>query len=187
MRRVTFRRIIVLAATFSLLGGACEAVPNEEGAEDSAAEDATPVPPPTPDNDGFGLDREAMSACKPIEPRELPDGSAPGEPEDLGYDGQHVSWGKGDAEVRQATGLAALELLGDRQLAQAEYSLQHASQLVPEYVVDVDGNPRVLTPLDEPPTEGEMTITLSHDGCTYVNWVDPGVELEEARDYAKRF
>lgn len=148
--------------------------------DDEEAPDPIPTPTPPPEGDDESED-EQLADCEPVQPAELIDGSDPGEPE-LEDDGQRATWGDGDVELSQATGLAIdddAEMIEDWDDRVSFF--EQGGQ-----VVDVDGEDRVVAPVGDPPMS-EIRIEFWRDDCPYVNWVGPGFELDDVIDYAQRF
>lgn len=122
---------------------------------------------------------EFDEACPAIEPRELPSGAPPGEPEireAADTEPPATIWGAGADQVVQAGGVVALALAGDDGF--------DTSSWAEDQIVEVDGVDRFVIPVGDP---GQIQILFVVEGCPYINWVGPGLTIEDALDYASRF
>lgn len=137
---------------------------------ETAAESGTPTlaatttaqatPQPSPD-------------CQPVGPSQLPDGSpAGGSREIRGEIVDMWEWGEGDNSVTQA--------------------INHPSYWGAElphpdlFEIEVRGEPAVIVTVGDS-TLSQITITWVEGGCTYTIWIGPGIDVDEASEYASRY
>ncbi|TQM26967.1 hypothetical protein [Microcella putealis] len=100
--------------------------------------------------------------------------AAPSETDDAGA-ASRFEWGDGPDRVAQAVG-------SDARVAAGE-GYDDVSAWPESSVVRVDGEPRLVLPVGDP---GQIQIHFVVGDCYYVNWVGPGLSIDEARDYAGR-
>lgn len=124
------------------------------------------------------------TVCPAIEPLELPSGSPPGEPREVGGpmdERSHedptplTTWGSGNDSVSQAGGEVALKAMGE--------SAFDSESWADEQVVLARGVERIVVPVGDP---GQIQILFQQEDCYYINWIGPGISLEDAIEYAGR-
>lgn len=117
--------------------------------------------------------------CEVIAPAELPSGEPAGDTASFETDdpgaASHFEWGEGPDRVVQAVGSDARAAAGE--------GFDDVSAWPESSVVRVDGEPRLVLPVGDP---GQIQIHFVVGDCYYVNWVGPGMSIDEARDYAAR-
>jgi hypothetical protein len=131
--------------------------------------------------DGPGL---RLEGCAALAPRQLPSGAEPGAPTTVvgDYGEELVVWGEHEDRVWQVGGRDAVER-PDFSPADWDFSdlAEDDAQLV-----DMDGHQRLVLPVGDPPVS-QIQIRFVAGNCPYVMWIGPGLSLEDAVGYARRF
>ncbi|CAI9418164.1 META domain-containing protein [Nocardioides sp. T2.26MG-1] len=120
-----------------------------------------------------GAPTTATLACLPVAPRELPDGAPAGRSREIvSVTGQETvrqfSWGNGKNTVTQQAG-NPLRVPEDLSQAQQAPMRDTTARLIPI------GDP------------GQIAFVFTIEGCTYTNWIGPGIDMVAARDYVTRY
>ena len=113
----------------------------------------------------------AALACLPVAPRELPDGAPAGGTREMvsGQETVHqFSWGNGKNAVTQ----------------QAGNPLRIPKDLSTNQQAPLRDTTARLIPIGDP---GQIAFVFTIDGCTYTNWIGPGIDIAAALDYVTRY
>ncbi|MPZ71161.1 MAG: hypothetical protein GEU71_16790 [Actinobacteria bacterium] len=123
-------------------------------------------------------DAEASTSNCNAEPRELPSGASPGSSRsEKGSDGELLVWGDGADRVAL---LAEIPAWVEPWVESSDLPVDHPQR------VSVRGNDGVVIPVGDPPIS-QIFFAWRDGPCGYTVWVGPGLELDDAIDYASRF
>lgn len=116
---------------------------------------------------------EPSPDCQPVAPTQLPDGSPAGRSRQvMGEVVVMWEWGEGDNAVRQAINHPSF----------SGTELPHPDL----FDTEVRGEPAAIVMVGDS-TLSHITITWVEGVCTYTIWIGPGVDFDEASEYALRY